>query len=395
MSVSFWQDLSKYKNQKIISKDVIIVGGGIAGLSTAFWLKHEDPSLSIAVLEKGAVGSGATGRNAGFITCGSVEHYNRMVEKHGESQAKEIWKFSEENLKLLNEYLLKGHEGEVSFQTQGSFSLASTNEEFKELKRAKALMSSHGVSVETLEVVDIKKRLHVEGFVGGIKYCDDASIDPIALLSLMRKKLEAGPSPVEFYEHNEVFELSSKSDTQVVVTQAHTFEGQAVVLATNAYSSLIDSYFENKIYPTRGQILITEKVPLFMEGPCYANFVLDYFRQLPTGEVIIGGFRQLQKDAEVGFSDQTTFVIQKALEDFLHLHIPHLRGKKVTHRWSGVMGFSADGQPLVGSLPTNPQVYFLGGFTAHGLGLAFHCAKTLSQLIFGQSPPQWLSARRF
>ena len=54
-----------------------------------------------------------------------------------------------------------------------------------------------------------------------------------------------------------------------------------------------------------------------MEGPCYANFVLDYFRQLPTGELIIGGFRQLQKDVEVGLSDEVTDVIQVALEEFL------------------------------------------------------------------------------
>ena len=63
---------------------------------------------------------------------------------------------------------------------------------------------------------------------------------------------------------------------------------------------------------------MTEKVPRFMEGPCYANFVLDYFRQLPTGEMLIGGFRQLKKDTELGYSDETSPVIQNALEGFLN-----------------------------------------------------------------------------
>ena len=76
-----------------------------------------------------------------------------------------------------------------------------------------------------------------------------------------------------------------------------------------------------------------------MEGPCYANFVLDYFRQLPTGELIIGGFRQLQKETELGYSDETTDLIQNSLELFLRKHLPKFKDAKITHRWSGVMGF--------------------------------------------------------
>jgi glycine/D-amino acid oxidase-like deaminating enzyme len=58
------------------------------------------------------------------------------------------------------------------------------------------------------------------------------------------------------------------------------------------------------------------------------------------------------------------------------------------------MGFSFDGQPIIGSLADDPQVYFLGGFTAHGLGLAFHGAKTLCDILQGRSCPEFLNARR-
>ena len=132
-----------------------------------------------------------------------------------------------------------------------------------------------------------------------------------------------------------------------------------------------------------------------MEGPCYANFVLDYFRQLPTGQMIIGGFRQLQKDAEVGYSDETTDIIQEALEEFLRKHIPNVAKAKITHRWTGIMGFSVDGQPMVGALPTDNQTFFLGGFTGHGIGLAFHTAKCLGDAVFGREIPSFISAKRF
>src|ERR1017187_1649144 len=102
MSTSFWLDRTNKAEKKTF--DAIVVGAGISGMSAAYWLKKEDPSLNVAVIEKGRLGYGATGRNAGFITCGSVEHFNRLISKHGLDEALEIWRFAEKNLHLLEEH---------------------------------------------------------------------------------------------------------------------------------------------------------------------------------------------------------------------------------------------------------------------------------------------------
>ncbi|MGZ3773360.1 MAG: NAD(P)/FAD-dependent oxidoreductase [Pseudobdellovibrionaceae bacterium] len=394
MTVSYWMD--KNRNKKILA-DVVIVGGGIAGLSTAYWLSKEDPHLKIAVVEKSQLGDGATGRNAGFITCGSVEHFNRLVGKHGEQEAHEIWKFSEDNLNLLKKHIIQDSETEIGFQHKGTFSLASTEHEFNELKNSADLMKKIDIRVEVINDLDLEKRLGVKNFVGGIKYLDDASVHPLLLLRLIKERiLQNSINNVEFYEEAEVHAIETDSSgNKIVRTRVGLFEASMVVLATNGYSPLLNKYFDDKIFPTRGQILATEPVPAFMEGPCYANFVLDYFRQLPTGELIIGGFRQLQKDTELGYSDQISDIIQEALHQFIKDHIPQVASAKITHRWTGIMGFSADGQPLVGSLPDDPQIFAVGGFTGHGLGLAFHCAKKLTDVMFGRSVPKFLSMKRF
>lgn len=394
MTVSIWQD--KKSAQQIPAKDfdIIIIGGGIAGLSCAYWLLKEDQDLQIALVEKGEIGEGATGRNAGFITCGSVEHFNRLVSKHGADEALSIWKFSEDNLSLLKDEIIKDKEMELGFEHKGSFSLASSQEEFSELKKSHELMKSLGIDVEILEEEHIKDRLGAEHFVGGIKYKKDASVHPMKLLEEIKRRCLLD-SHFHLLENHEVFGIHELGENKLIRTKKGELQAPVVVMATNGYSPLLHPFFKEKIFPTRGQILATEPIDRFMEGPCYANFVLDYFRQLPGGEMVIGGFRQLQKDAEIGYSDETSEVIQKALEDFLRHHIPQVSNAKITHRWTGIMGFSVDGQPMVGAIPGDEQVFFLGGFTAHGLGLAFHGGKCLADAMFGREIPKFISARRF
>ena len=156
MSYSFWLDESSSKRRTF---DVIIVGSGIAGASVAYWLTKEDPSLEISVLERGSLVSGATGRNAGFITCGSVEHFNRLVARHGREKAAKIWRFSESNLQNLKEEIIQGDGESIDFQHNGSFSLASTETEFYELKETAKLMEVSPLMWRWLEKVKLKKGL--------------------------------------------------------------------------------------------------------------------------------------------------------------------------------------------------------------------------------------------
>lgn len=389
MSTSYWLDRSNRQEKKIY--DVVIVGAGLSGLSTAYWLQKEDPTLKIAILEKNRVGFGASGRNAGFITCGSVEHFNRLITKHGLQEAVEIWKFAEKNLNLLNEHIIQDQSAAIEYQKRGAYSLAAQENEFNELKNVAKVMDELKIPVEIYNSDEVLKNVGATNFIGGIKYLDDAETNPVLLLELMRKYVK-----VDLHEMTEVHRYEQTSEgTRIVKTDNGDFECSMLIYCLNGYSPALHPYFADKIYATRAQILMMEKAPPFMDGPCYANFYLDYFRQIPNGALLIGGFRQLEKETEVGYSDHITDSIQNALHGFVKTHLPTLKDKAVSHRWSGVMGFSRDGQPMIGSLPEDSQVYFAGGYTGHGLGLAFHTGKCLVDMIFGREVPRWLSARRF
>ena len=99
-----------------------------------------------------------------FITCGSVEHFNRLVEQYGEKKALEIWKFSEENLSLLKENIFNINNETCNFEQGGSFSLASTAGELKELNASAQLMKKLKISLakNLIKVLILMKLLQVE-----------------------------------------------------------------------------------------------------------------------------------------------------------------------------------------------------------------------------------------
>jgi gamma-glutamylputrescine oxidase len=385
MSVSYW-DNTKYGWNFDDSCDVLIIGAGLAGRSTRYWLNKLDPEIKTITVDKGHLGSGASGRNAGFITCGSTEHFSRMTSAYGEGKAEKIWKFTEYNHQLIvEEFGRKFLERECEYRNLGSWTLAATEHEIEVIGQTVNALNDKGVNVEWREhAFD-----GAEGFHGGAYYKDDGEIHPV---KYMRNALNASGDPI--WTNEEVFSIETKDDCLLVRTNSHNIKAQSIVLCTNAWSSQLFPWFKDKISPMRGQIIVTEPVAPFLQ-PSYCSFVLDYFRQLVDGSVLIGGFRNADVEREVGYSDEINPRINEKLEGFLNEHFPILRNKRILHRWSGVMGFAADGYPMVGALDEDPRIFYNAGFTAHGLGFTFATGELTAKLILEGQDPGIFSGRRF
>jgi gamma-glutamylputrescine oxidase len=154
-------------------------------------------------------------------------------------------------------------------------------------------------------------------------------------------------------------------------------EAGVVILATNAYTpQLVPSV---KIQPIRAQMLATAPESTSVtDMPVYSNFGYRYWRQLATGEVLIGGWRDTSLEAEKTYDDEPTDEIQEHLDGA----VEDLRVKaEVTHRWAGTMGFTESGLPMAGPLEGMPNVYICAGFTGHGMGFAFMSAKQVAESI--------------
>jgi gamma-glutamylputrescine oxidase len=146
-----------------------------------------------------------------------------------------------------------------------------------------------------------------------------------------------------------------------------------VILATNAYTPQLLP--QVAIQPRRAQMLASEpKAARLCEQPTYSHFGYRYWRQLATGEILIGGWRDTAYDTEVGYDERPTEPIQSHLEAKLR---DMGADGEVTHRWAGTMGFTESGLPLVGPVDRMPNVYICAGYNGHGMGFAFMSAKRL------------------
>lgn len=383
MTVSYWLDQSKL-NPKV-EADIAIIGGGIMGTSLFYWLsKYKD--IKVVLLEKNRLACAASGRNAGFLIAGLAEHYSRARNHLGRERAGKIWKLSLDNHRLLREEMIEKNKIDCDYQKCGSYVVACSEVESKEIEETVKLLNEDGFEAEFIDSPKTNQLLQSKNFFGVCSNSNDGAVNPVKLI---RGIASSAKKDELIFEENEVISLDPEQDSKVTIrTDKRTFSAQMVVLATNAYSRCLFDLFGNLVIPTRGQMLATEPVSkeLFDRKIVYADYGYEYFRQLTDGVILLGGFRQLYSKTEIGFSDETTSLIQEGLYSFLIDHFPHLEGIKITHRWGGVMGFSIDGLPLVGALPQAPTIICAVGFTGHGMGFAFGLAKGLAEhLVEGKT----------
>ena len=135
---------------------------------------------------------------------------------------------------------------------------------------------------------------------------------------------------------------------------------------------------KDKVDAVRGQMLATAPdKPLFPQ-PIYANHGYDYWRQDHQGRIVLGGWRNLDPENEVGHDETVSPSIQDNMEAVLRTGGGEA---PVSHRWAGIMGFSRDGLPIVGPVPGQPAAVVGAGFTGHGFGFAFSAGVGLADLI--------------
>ncbi|MDR5708955.1 MAG: FAD-dependent oxidoreductase [Armatimonadota bacterium] len=383
-TVSLWLDVPYAPRPPLrgeVQVPVAVVGGGITGISVAYWLSRA--GVTCWVLERDVVAGGATGRNGGFVQEGTTPGYADLIARFGRSEAKALWAFTVENReRLLQVCAEEGIEAEVD--PRGSVALASDLHELEELEREAALLTEDGFPVHLLDAEEVRARLggHPE-FVGGMFNPRDIGIHPVRFTRGLAAAAERRGARI--FEGTPVVGIERAGTGWRAVTPAGTVQADRLVLALDAYTTQLETPWARWIRAVRGQVLATAPLPRRLFAHLfYANDGLEYWRQTPAGPVVLGGLRRLHAQEEVGTEDRLHPRIQEALEAYLRgLGVP--RGVAVTHRWSGAIGLSRDHLPVIGPVPGEPGLLLAAGYTGQGLAFAFLAGRMITELLVAGS----------
>lgn len=371
MTTSHWLRQHTFTTPDITT-DVVIVGGGYVGLSTAYWLTELRPDLKVTIIDRAICGAGASGRNAGFLTMGSASFYKSLTLEWGKEKAQSIFTFAAESLELAHQHILKVSP-EIKFERSSSMTLFQTETQLREWSDtafAPEEFNFHWKDTPALPVPLQSK------FFGAFEASPEYKVNPIQLLTSLKRMLEA--RKVQIIESSSAFELTDDG----VRTESNTIRSRQVVLAMNAYLGQFHPAFKQAIIPRRAQMLAVE---LEEEFPCPSLYYDPphrvYWRKTQDKVLIIGGKRLLDEEGETGDFEKLSPVIQTALDGYLkeQLGVKY----KVINRWSGTMGFTEHELPYAGKINAPVETYVIGGFSGHGMGLGFRSGKDMAEVITG------------
>jgi gamma-glutamylputrescine oxidase len=351
----FWNPpLESYPGPLPDRVDVLVIGGGIAGTSLLHHLAARN--FEAVLVERRHLAAGASGRNAGFLLAGVADCYAEAVRIYGREKAREVWHITNEN----QDRMLEAVEGDdVGHRRLGSATLASGDEERARLEESGQLLREDGFEARWDGMCLVNPR--------------DGEINPAAMVGALARRAKRGA----IREGVEVTSIELGNGSVTVRAGERECRAAVVILATNGYTSLLVP--QVKIQPTRAQMLASAPTSRRVSDmPTYSHFGYRYWRQLPGGEVLIGGWRDTSLTSEVTNEDQPTTAIQGHLDG----QLAEMAGEvPVTHRWAGIMGFTESGLPLVGPVDGMKGVYSCAGFNGHGMGFAFMSAKQCVELL--------------
>jgi glycine/D-amino acid oxidase-like deaminating enzyme len=345
--------------------DAIIIGGGMAGISVAHFFRKR----KILILERGALLSGATGSNAGFIVSGLGEHFNNTASRWGIERAREIQEIHLSNHRRIRELAANA---DCDYNATGSFCAALSEKERDDLQVSCDLLRSSGFPVEW----SAKPPIGTIQTLGALFNPGDASIDSAKFWP----KLAAG---IPTLTQCEVREIRQTSIGNHLVTNRGEFEASIVFFCLNAFSAPLVPELEGRYIPLRGQML---ELGLNAAPPMLCPVMADYgdvYWRYCQDRLLFGGLEHRVAGAEVGIARVVSPEVTQVQLDWIRRNFDPIFGGDAPNSqktWCSTMAFTVDGFPFVGALPRKDQ-YVLAGLCGLGHGYAMECAFWLHELI--------------
>ena len=360
--------------------DILIIGGGIAGSSTAFNLAEQ--GRDVILLERGEIASEASGQNMGGLG-GSGWGNNPNLLSYLTAGSVEIFKQVQIDM---------GYD--IEFRLSGTLTAIHTEEQYEYYQDDVAFQRNNGYEIELLSTREARAiEPEANGELPGYMYRPQrGQADPVKTTRAFAHAAEVAGATINTGQ-NVVSITPMSAGGYSIQTESSEFRCQTLVLATGAWCGPIGKMLgiEIPIIPIRGQMWATDSLPsrvLHTIGSTISSYAWTksngsddvtppnlthkngrrltrhlYGRQRKNGEIIFGGDRE-----SLGYNttpDPTGIEVN-------HGHaaevIPLVASLPIARTWAGLMPFSLDGSPIIGKIPIRDNLFIVSGLASSGFG---------------------------
>lgn len=378
--------LEAFPSLKGASKaDVVVVGGGYTGLSTA--LELAERGYDVALLEAHRVGFGASGRNGGQLGSGQRLDQMALEKMLGFADAQVLWDLGEEAKALVRSRIAR--HGIACDEKPGIAWAGFKPSETDWMARYAAhLQERYGYDqIAALSASEMQALCPSPAYHGGLIDRGAGHLHPLNFaLSLARAAAAAG---VRIFERSEVHRIDQGPKLRVATDAGH-IEADFLVLAANGYLGGLERKVAARVMPINNFIVATE--PLGARAAdvlredvalCDTKFVVNYFRLSADNRLLFGG------GESYGYkfpSDIRALVSKPMLEIF-----PALKGVRLDYAWGGTLAITTRRLPHFARVA--PNILSAGGYSGHGVGTAVHAGALMAEAIAGQAEKFDIMAR--
>lgn len=352
--------------------EVVIIGGGIIGCATAYYLAKE--GVSVIVLEKSDyIGNGGSSRNGGGVRQSGRDPRELPLAMYA---VEHMWPTLSEELGV-----------DVEYHKEGNLRLGKTAKHKEILQGLTDRAVALGLDVRMIdgkEVREINPYLSDEITVASWCPTDGHANPLVATLGFYKRARELG---AEFITGEDVLEIQKiKGKARRVVTEKNVYEGETIVLASGYESRPIAASVGIDI-PMRKELieaLVTEAEPKMfpqMLGTADADF---YGHQTNHGSFVFGGASGFEAENRDNGHMITSSITAPCICRGIMKYIPKLAGAKIVRTWAGYEDLCADGVPVLGPVKEVPGLLLACAFTGHGFGISPIVGKLLSELAMGK-----------
>ncbi|MNJ99968.1 2-octaprenyl-6-methoxyphenyl hydroxylase [compost metagenome] len=359
-NLSYWEKASFY------SSDVLIVGSGIVGLNAAITIKKQQPNVTVTVLERGFLPSGASTKNAGFACFGSLSELMEQEKICGTTLLHQLISKRWNGLQKLRSLV---GDSRLDLEINGGFELFKPSE----IDLSEECVSKIGHFNDIVKDITNEKNVFniadskIESF--GFEGIDclienklEAQLDPGKMIkALIEKATSLG---VTILNSCAVNHFEKEDNSILVSTSQGTFRGKKLLFCTNAFANQLMPKLELK--PGRGQVLITKPFEnLKLKGTFHYDKGYYYFRNVGN-RILLGGGRNLDFFTEETHQFGETPLVQNTLIRLLKEVILPKTAFEIDQKWSGIMAFGPELSPIIDEV--SPNVFC--AVRCNGMGIA-------------------------